>query len=124
MNHFIEEQLNKCQVAAIPQHDAATLRLVIPKTIQIPTGGLKEGECYILRLDPVLTNPPPSSTLAVNWNGGSVPKSSYYKCEVTKVMGKMIKINGIEYYPETNQDSNTNWEGWLPIANVKVIQKL
>ena len=33
MNKIIEEQLSKCKIAKIPEHDETTVKLVIPKLL-------------------------------------------------------------------------------------------
>lgn len=121
MNKIIKEQLKKCVVANVPSYDDNTTHLQIKKYNEIK---LVENSYYLIRLSSSITNPPSNSVLASNWNNGSVPKHSYFKCEISRVMGTMIKINGLAYDMTNNKDLNEMWSGWLPIEGIEVISKL
>lgn len=121
MNKIIKEQLKKCKVANIPHFDDSTTTLIINKYEEVI---VKEGEYYIIQLQNAITNPTGNSVLASNWNGGSVPRHSCYKCEITKVLGKMIKINGLAYDLEKGTDLDEMWTGWLPLGGITLVKKL
>ena len=36
----------------------------------------------------------------------------------------MIKVNGIAYDYENNQDLNHMWSGWLPLSDIEIINKI
>ena len=124
MNPIIKSQLEKCTVANIPVFDDSTTTLVIPKGSTLHVSPYQVNKCYIVELADYIINPPPDFTLADNWNNGSVPKWKYYKCEISKVMGKMIRITGCGYDYENNMDTNDVWEGWVPQQGIKLIQEL
>lgn len=118
MNPLILEQLKKCRVARIPEFDENTTFLEIPQVI---TASYEPGQRYIIELDDYLLK---SCTIHTNWNNNILPTSKYYKCEYIKTIGKMIKIVGVEYNPETEESSNLTWEGWLPSNNIKILKTL
>ena len=39
-------------------------------------------------------------------------------------LGKMVKIIGSGFDPDTNTDKNTVWELWVPQKSVKILQSL
>jgi hypothetical protein len=39
-------------------------------------------------------------------------------------MGKMIKVNGIGYDQDKDQDLDVMWSGWLPISEIKILKKI
>ena len=125
MNLIIEEQLKKCKVAKIPQFDETTTHLIIPKQEgAISCSTFQINEEYIIKLESYILNPPEGFTLHTNWNNNIPPKSEVLYCKIIQVMGKMIKIHGMGYNYSTKQTTDYNWEGWLPIKSVKVLEKI
>lgn len=121
MNKIIEDQLKSCKTASIPEFNDKTLKLVIKKYEEV---SIKEGKYYIISLHSTLLNPNANSMLSSNWNGGSVPNHTHYKCEVTKVLGKMIKITGLAYDFTNKVDLDMMWTGWLPVEQLEILQQL
>lgn len=121
MNKFIEKELTKIKVADIEGYKHNPYNFVIPKT---KLHRFEENSYYVIQLHESLLHPSECSTLETNWNKGSIPSHHYYKVEVSKVMGKMIYITGIGYRPETDEDINEVWSGWLPINKLKIERKL
>lgn len=121
MNKLVKEQLAKCKVAQVPPYDENTTHLRIKKYNEIK---IAENNYYLIRLHSSVTNPPSNSVLASNWNNGLVPRHSHYKCEVIKIFGTMIKINGLAYDINANRDIDEIWTGWLPLDGIEVIKKL
>lgn len=121
MNKLIKEQLNKCNTARLPKFDDDTTHLLIKKyePVSVLVGG-----CYIIEISVSVLNPTTNSLLASNWNNGSIPKHTHYKCEVEKILGSMIKINGLAYNISTATDINEMWSGWLPLDGIEIIEKL
>ena len=95
----------------------------IPKKIQYE---FQENQCYIIELDNILLDKEVEENigLAVNWNNSQFPSCKFYKIDVIKIMGKMIKCNGIGYDYNNNQDLNILWSGWLPKDKIKIINKI
>lgn len=120
LNPLVKEELKKCTVVDTSKINDSTLTYQLN---QIKAIKLEEDCAYIIELDDMLLNDN-NSVLAVNWNNGSVPNSKYYKIDVSRKVGNMIKIVGIGFNPETNTDLDIEWTGWLPINNIRVIQKL
>ena len=69
-------------------------------------------------------NPPEGFTLHVNWNKNIIPKDKHMKCEVTEIMGKMIKINGVGFDFINKKDLNTTWEGWIPKKSILLLKEI
>ncbi len=124
MNPLIKKQLENCKVANIPDFDDTTTHLTISKGSVVNVSQYQVGRCYIVELADYVINPPEGSTLSSNWNKGTVPKYKYYKCEIVKIMGKMICILGYGFDPVTMRDTNDLWEGWVPQQGIKLIQEL
>lgn len=124
MNPLIKQQLEKCKVAVIPTFDDDTTILNIPKGTIVTVSPFEVGRCYLVELADYILNPPPDFTLAINWNQGSIPKHKYYKCEINKLMGNMVKIQGCGYLPDTQEDTFDMWAGWVPQKGIKLLQRL
>jgi hypothetical protein len=121
MNKLIKAELNKVSVANISNYDKSKGEFLIPRITKIR---LEENSYYIIKLDEALLNPNEASTLSVNWNQGTLPPHKYLKVDVSKVMGKMVKVNSIAYDYENQRDLNASWSGWLPIAQIEVLEKI
>ena len=124
MDKLIKEQLSKVKVAVLPPYDENVTEIFIPKTTQILSKNVLEGNYYLVQLAPFILNEPEGYNLSSNWNNGSVPLHSCYKCEVNKILGKMIKITGIGYDLNNQIDLNYMWSGWVPQEGVTILQKL
>lgn len=124
MNELIRTQLNKCQIALIPEIEEGQCSIVIPKGSSSVIGPYDLGKCYLVQFADHILHPSPDSTLASNWNQGRIPKHSYYKVEVVQMMAKMVRLAGFGYIPETNTDTNDFWDGWVPQPSVKIISLL
>ena len=124
MNPLIKKQLESCKVANIPYFDDYSVIINIPKGSLLNVTPYQIGKCYLVELADYVINPPEGYTLSSNWNNGTSPKYKYYKCEIVKIVGKMICILGCGYDAEKMQDTNDLWEGWVPQAGIKIIQEL
>ncbi len=124
MNPIIRAQLEACRVANVPLISEDTTTVFIPKSSEAEVSPYQVNKCYLLALEDYILNPPPDSTLADNWNGGSIPKYKHYKAEISKVVGKMVRICGCGYDPTTDTDTLDIWEGWVPQQGIKLIKEL
>lgn len=124
MNDLIKQQLQNCKVANVPQFSDNDTQIVIPKGTSLTVSPYQVHKCYVIELENYIINPPQTFTLADNWNNGSVPKRKYYKCEISQVVGKMVKIIGCGYDPDTDTDFSDVWEGWVPQNGIKLIKEL
>ena len=124
MNPLIKKQLESCKVANIPEFDESTTHVVIPKGSVLNVTQYQVGKCYLVELADYVINPPEGYTLASNWNKGTTPKYKYYKCEIVKIVGKMICILGFGFDTTTQKDTNDLWEGWIPQEGIKLLQEL
>ena len=124
MNPIIKKQLESCRVANIPQFQETDTVIVIPKGSILNITPYQVGKYYLVELADYILNPSEGYTLSSNWNNGTIPKYKYYKCEITKTVGKMVGILGCGVNPVTGQDTNDLWEGWVPQAGIKLLQEL
>ena len=46
------------------------------------------------------------------------------KIDVSKIMGKMVKVNSVGYDMKHQVDSNDVWSGWLPRKSITIIENL
>lgn len=124
MNELIYKQLKKCRVARLPPFDMQTTTLRIPKSVAANSLSILPEHYYIIKLKEQILHSPSYQVINQNWNGGSVPQSSYYKCEVLTLMGNMLRFEGIGYDWDTQQDLNDSWGGWVPFDAVEVMKEL
>ena len=123
MNPLIKVQLDKIRGVDLPPYDDNTLTINIER-MSHSSNELKQDECYLISVEDYILNPPDGFTLHTNWNGNKIPKHKFMKVDVTKIMGKMIKVNSIGYDMFNNTNINDMWEGWLPEKSITVIERL
>ena len=124
MKDIVKEQLKKVTTLKLPSYNDNTTHMIIKMSDMEEKLVFEENNYYLISLQPALLNPSSSSALESNYNEGRVPKHQYYKCEVKKILGQMIKIFGLAYDLDTDTDINETWTGWLPINSVDILQKL
>lgn len=121
MNKYIKKELEKVKDIVKFNYNDDDLIINIPKSSTILP---KENEYYLVELNDSLFNSATNEILASNWNNNNMPKYKYYKVDVTKIIGNMIRVNGIAFNYETQQDINSIWTGWLPISEIVILKKL
>lgn len=109
MNKIIEEQLKKIQAANVIQDIKDKNIYKIPKYCK-PIYTINK--CYIVKLDKNIINNT-TSILATNWNNGVAPKAEYYKIYINNTIGKMLKVDGLEYDYVNKCDKTQIFSGWL-----------
>ena len=124
MNPLIKTQLNKIRTVRLPEFDDNTTHLNIPMRTNSDPIVVEQDKCYIIQVEDYILNPPDGFTLHTNWNGNKIPKHKFMKVDVTKIMGKMIKVNSIGYDMFNGTNINDMWEGWLPEKSNTVIERL
>lgn len=128
MNKYIKEQLNKVKVCKVPQFNDSTEVIFIkqqPLFDKVKNQPFEENHYYLIELEDYVINPPPGFSLHTNWNNNISPTQKYYKCQVVKVMNKMIKILGVGWDNIEKKDlDNEIWDGWLPIKSVNIISEI
>lgn len=126
MNKYIKEQLNKTKICKIPPFNNDTTSIKIPKHGVFTEAPLVEvEEFYLIKLKDYIINPPKDFNFHDNWNNGSIPTQSYYKCKCIKKLGKMIFVLGVGFDFESKKDlDDIIWDGWLPLNSIEVIAKL
>ena len=118
MNKLIKEQLDKTNFADLSNYDENTCTYFIKKRVDIK---LVQDHCYLIELKATLFD---NQALVVNWNQNNMPKVNALKIEVCRLMGDMVKVNGIGWDSISNKDLNYYWTGWLTIKDIKVIQEI
>lgn len=124
MNELIKQQLDKCKVAKIPPYTDDDEKIVILKDSSITVSPYLVHKFFVVEIADYIINPPETFSLAENWNKGSKPRHTHYKCEIVSVMGNMVKISGCGYNIDTDTDYNDVWEGWVPTAGIKLLSEL
>lgn len=124
MNPLIKDQLGKIRRIRVPAFDDSTTILTLSKSGVTMDSGLQEDRCYLISVEDYILNPPEGFTLHTNWNNNIAPKHKVMKVDVTKIMGKMIKVNSIGYDMKNQVDTNDMWSGWLPQKSIKIIERL
>lgn len=124
MNTIIKEQLSKCCVASIPPFDDSTTQLIIRSTHTKNGNNMLPQHYYIIELDDWLLSSEQSRVFHQNWNGGNIPTTKCLKCECIKIMGNMVKVNGIGFDKSTSSDIMISWCGWLPLKNINNMGEL
>lgn len=119
MNKIIKEQLSKIEVADMSNYTDNNYSFIIPKS---NIDRFEEDKCYLIELNDVLIKDNKDSLLQINWNNNTYPENKYLKIDVSKVLGKMIKVNSIAYDYENHKDLTAVWSGWLPIELIKIIE--
>lgn len=124
MNPVIEKQLRKVKIAELPDYDENTTTLLIKKRGSPTNTPFIANHYYLIELEDYIIHPSPTFTLHTNWNKGLVPTEKCYKCLCTKVMGKMVQIQGVGFDYDNRQDLDAEWDGWLPIKSVKILREI
>lgn len=119
MTKTVKRELAKVTIADLSNFDESELTYKIPKYNKFK---YEVNKCYLIQLDDFIVHPY-DMTLANNYNNGSVPNYNYYYVEVMRVVGKMIRVSGIAYDINRNENINSIWEGWLPVDNIHVIER-
>lgn len=119
MDKIIKEQLNKCKVANIPFFDDSTTEILIQKGGKaIIKDDLILNHYYRIEVEDYIVKPYEGFTLHDNWNNGIAPKDKIMNCEITQIMGKMIKVEAV------GVDTNDRWSGWLPRKSIHIIEEI
>lgn len=114
MNKFLLEELEKLNLKWAPE-------IHIPKRSGIK---LQENRGYVVKLSDRMINASKDDPLVVNWNGGLIPSTKYYKVNIEKIMGDRVRVTGIGYGFDTNTNLSNTFFGWIPIAEMEVIKKV
>ena len=125
MNPLIKDQLNKVRRVKLPPFDESTQTILIQRatTTNLPDE-LQEECCYLISVEDYILNPPEGFTLHSNWNNNVPPKHKVMKIDVSKIMGKMVKVKSIGYDMKTQTDLPDMWSGWLPRKSITIIDVL
>lgn len=120
MNRIIKEELEKVRFD-LPYYDDSTTQIIIEgnEVLDIPVEVNKE---YIIMLNDYVLDK--SSGLSANWNRGVTPKSKYLYVSISKIDGKMVRIDGCGYDMNSKKTLEDSYmDLWLPSNSFKVIAK-
>ena len=93
---LVKEQLNKVVYADLSNYDEKTNTYHIPKINQIK---LQINHSYIIKIKDSLYE---NELLKSNYNQGRTPPYKSYLIDIVSILGKIIKVNGVEYDLEKN----------------------
>lgn len=124
MNKLIYNQLNKCERCKLPVFDQTTTSIFIQKQEPKKDKVFEKDHCYLIKIADHIINPPEGYTLAKNWNGNTNPPNKFMNVSCIQIMGKMVKVDGIGYNPETNSTLSCVWSGWLPVSDIKILEEI
>jgi hypothetical protein len=120
MRELIEQQLKNCSYANLNNFDPVTCTFRIPKYVK-PHFAL--GQMYLVQVSGAVVNNT-DSVIASNYNNGTAPKFPYLKIFVSKTLGKMIYVDSLAFDPQTKQDINIMWSGWLPVDELTMLSTI
>jgi len=119
LNKIILEELKKCKVAKLPFFDDSTTEIFIQKGgSAIIKDDLVLNHYYRIEVEDYIIKPYDGFTLHDNWNNGIIPKDKIMNCEITQIIGKMVKVEAV------GVDSNNTWSGWLPRKSIHIIEEI
>lgn len=124
INPLIKQQLKYCRIAQIPNYAETDGGITIERVNSVSEICLHEGGFYLIELADYIIHPYDGFDLHVNWNNNIVPSDKYMKCECIKIMGNMIKINGVGFDYDRGIDLNSVWSGWVPIKSMRIIKEI
>ena len=111
MNHFIEDELNKC-VSAKSEKIKDNTFLIRKNIEELPTD-IEQHHFYQIEVEDYIIHPYKGFSLHEDWNNGIPPTSKNMQVEVDQIIGKMIHINALG-------DDGLIWNGWLPRKSIKI----
>lgn len=115
---LIQEQLNKVVYADLSKYDEETHTYYIPKINQIK---LQINHSYIIRVKDSLYE---NGLLKSNYNQGRTPPYKSYLIDIVSILGRVIKVNGVEYDLEKNRTLNNLWSGYLSIKDIEILKEM
>ena len=120
MNKLTKKQLEQVSIADLSNFDEAHNVFYIKKYSK-PI--FKPNMCYIIKISKELINNS-SHFITTNWNKGMFPKSEYYKAYVSKIIGKMIYCDCLEYDYDKKCDKTNSFSGWFDINLIEQLEVL
>lgn len=118
VSKIIQDQLAKVAKADLGYYDPKTSTYFIKKRTDIK---VEEDKCYLIRLK---ASAFVNDVVKINWNSGNIPIAEYMRIDVSKCVGKMIKVLGVCLDNKTYQPNGLFWNGWLSISDIEVLSKI
>lgn len=120
MRDLIKQQLQNCSYANLTNFNPDTCTFYIPRYVK-PHYAL--GNMYLVQVPGYLVGNS-NSVIATNYNNGTAPLCPYLKIFVSKSLGKMIYVDSLGFDPQTKQDINAMWSGWLPTEELTMLSTI
>lgn len=120
INKLIKAQLNKVTEANVEEYDSLHHTFHIKKH---KAQSFEYNIMYTVQLDKTLLDTSINDVVASNWNNGKRPTHDCLKFAISKKVGNMLYVYGVYHNIEDNLDLDEDFEGWLPIDRIKVIEE-
>lgn len=114
---LIEKQLSKVSYADLSNFDKSTNTYYIKRVLKTK---FEVNQIYVVKLKDSLFE---NELLKVNYNQNTVPPHKLYMIDVINILGKVIKVNAVEYDLNLNKPLVDRWSGYLTIKDIEVIKK-
>lgn len=118
MSKVINAQLVNVENANLSNYNKETNTYFIPRKYDIK---VEEDKCYVIHLKPAAFK---NDAVATNWNNNQYPTLEYMKVDISKKMGKMIKVVGVQVDYSRRELLNEFWSGWLHLSDVDILEAL
>lgn len=115
---IVQDQLDKVIYADLSNYNEETKTYYIPKINQIR---LQLNHSYMIKIKDSLLN---NEILKSNYNSGKTPPYNCYLIDVLSILGKIIKVNGVEYDLDRNTSRNNLWSGYLSIRDIEILKEV
>lgn len=115
---LVLDQLSKVCYADLSNYNEEENSYFIPKINNIK---IQLNHTYIIEIKESIKN---NQVLKCNYNKGEIPPFKYCLMDVLLVLGKIIKINGVEYDLKNKKPLNNIWSGFLNINDIKVLEEV
>lgn len=115
---LVKEQLSKVYYADLSNYNEEENSYFIPKINKIK---IQLNHTYIIEIKESIKD---NQTLKCNYNKGEIPPFKCCLIDVSLVLGKIIKVNGVEYDINNKSPLNKIWSGYLAIDDIKVLEEV
>lgn len=115
---LVQRELEKVIYADLSNYDKETNTYHIPR---VETIRLRSNHCYIVNLKASFFR---NSTLRTNYNHNTCPTFECCMIDVLSSLGKLIRINAIEYDIGREKALSNRWSGYVYITDLDVIKEI
>lgn len=115
---LVQRELEKVIYADLSDFDVETNTYHIPQRKDIT---LTPNRSYIVRIKPSLYR---NDILKNNYNNGNVPPFNCYLVDIVSRLGKVIKVNAVEYDLSTQTPLSNVWSGYLAVKDIEIVREI